>query len=220
MNLDKLDRICDISLDEIQSSVLRKEEPEWSEPWKSLRVLNETKARKRFKNIPRFERVIDRMVENLKRSHPIKVRFTRNVGAEYIFFTSKKDAKKYHDIVHVPHPCRFESNKTYYKTYVHELGHAACSRNRLCIKFSCKDEEEVAVESCAVIVSFLLGINVWNDSIGYIQNRSYGTEKKNDPDILYIRTKRQWKNVRNKTKRIIRYLLTGRERRIHGGSMV
>ena len=204
--IETLNNICDICVDEVQTSVLAKLEPEWNSTWKSIRVLNEEEAKKNHKAIPRLDTLVEVVTENLQRSSPVKVSMTRNVGPEYCFYASKKNDRDYSDWVHVPEPYRFSHSKYFYKIYFHELGHAACSRNRLCLKFGSMDEEEVTVDTIAMILCFLSGVNVWNDSIAYSQDRSYDLTT----GELCVRTARQWRSIRSKVKRILKFLLTGR----------
>lgn len=211
LNVETINKICDICIDEVQSSIVSKSGIDWNCSWKSQSILTKAELEQNYKPIPRLDRLIQTITENLQRSFPIKVSMTKKLGPEYVYFCSGE--KSNNDWVHVPHLNRFSSNKIYYKIFVHELGHAACSRNRLCLKFGMMDEEEVTVDSVAMILCFLMGINVWEDSIAYSQNRSYGEKKKKKKDhILYVKTAKQWRTIKNKTKRIVKYFLSGREK--------
>jgi len=173
----------------------------YEETWKCNRVLNVRTAQKNFKKIPRYHKLIEQIVINLQNHHPLKIVYTTNIGPEYVY--SDSDAP---DTIHIPYPHRFSKNKYFYKTFIHELAHAACSRRRLFVKFLSPDIEEVAVESVALIISFLLGVNVWEDSLEYITDRAYYHQKP------LIKNYRQWSLLHNKTKKMVLFLLTGRER--------
>jgi hypothetical protein len=162
-----------------------------------------SKKRKiQFKPIPKLQNITNRIVDSLGESVKIDVRHTLSRGPYYTCYTSKKYSKN-KDWVCIPEPERFVKSKYYYKTLLHELAHAACSRTRLCLKFS-GEQEEIAVEASALTICFLSGYNLWTSCLGYMTNWSY--DKK---DRLSIARKCQWDSMRNKTKKIVKHLLHG-----------
>lgn len=208
LNLITINKICEICVDEVKVAVVNKTEPEWKLNWKSCRVLSEEEMQHNYKPIPRLERLIQTIIEKLQDTYPMKVCLTRNAGPSYVLLSSRRNTKPHCDWIRVPDIRRFPSNKLFYNAFLHELGHASCSRNRLCLKFGIQYEEEIAVDTVAAILCFLMGINVWEESISYSQNQAYGSKKKKEDHILFIKTARQWRNITNKTKHILKYFLS------------
>jgi len=197
LNKNTINRICDEIVPVVKETVDQKSNRKWTKQWKPFITLT-SEERDRFRPIPRYQKIIDRSFEILQNDHPMYIKHTRSCGPEYVYPISDRT---HYDWIHIPFPCRFESNKKYYKTLVHELAHAACAKTRLCYKFEIYDEEEVTVELASLIISSLLGINVWDDSLAYIQNRSYCKGK------LIIKNKSQWHLIKRRTERLLMYLL-------------
>jgi hypothetical protein len=200
-----LDTVVDVVIQECKTVVFNKSAPEFDPPWASRRTMRKHHIKRSFKPIPKLDRITQGVFNNLKESFHIELRHTINKGPEYTYFTSKKDNYR-GDWVCVPEPDRFKESKYYYKTLLHELSHAACSRTRLCLKLK-DDEEEVAVEASALIICFLSGYNLWQSCLGYMINWSYGSAKRKKDHILYLNRQSQWDSIQSKTKRIVRYLL-------------
>jgi len=201
-----IDRCVDIVVDVCKSHIVDRTAVEFNDPWLSRKTMKKKNIYREFSPIHRMDRITKHIISNFQNQFPIDIRHTINKGPEYTYFTSKKDRYE-SDWVCVPEPERFIESKYYYKILLHELSHAACSRTRLCLKFT-ETEEEVAVEAAALTICFISGYNLWENCIAYMNNWSYD---KND-EKLSINTKRQWDTLKNKTKRIVRYLLMGKDR--------
>jgi len=200
-----VNRVTDIIIDQCKSVVEERSAPEFDYCWLSNKTIKKRNIVSNFRPIGKLDRITDTIIDNLQLNFPIEIRHTINKGPEYIYYTSKKHRWR-GDWICIPEPFRFKESKFYYKTLLHELSHAACSRTRLCLKFS-EDEEEVSVEAASLIVCFLSGYNLWNSCLGYMIDWSY--DKQGNPSIT---RKSQWEGIKSKTKRIVRYLLYGTDR--------
>jgi len=192
----QLDSIVDAAVDSIQDIVIKRKAKEFWIPWGVEKI--------RFKPIPRLEKTITRISDRLNQIFPVSIVFTERVGPEYVYHSKSKGEI---DFVHVPKPSRFHINKYFYKTFLHELTHAALGKYRAKIEFNKPDEEEITVEITSLIISFLSGINVWDHSLAYIQNRAYGPPNTNYANVLGIKTNKQWSIINRRSKYILKYML-------------
>jgi antirestriction protein ArdC len=152
--------------------------------------------------------MVSRAIESVENTHPIKIVFTRRINPVYLYFCYRATDTEVFDKIWFPVPSRYRSNKSYYNDLIHELSHAACSRNRLNLKFSQPYEEEISVESVALVMMLLFGFNTWKDDIRYIRRHSY--KKSSHSKDLRMTSKKQWNDVKKKSKRILKYLLSGK----------
>jgi len=205
-----INRATDIIVDECRRVVVAKSYPTFDSTWSSRKTMLKNNVHRTFNHIPKMKKITNTIFSKLAENFTIELRHTTNKGPEYTYYTSKPD-KFRGDWVCVPEPDRFFAPKYYYKTLLHELSHAACSRTRLCLRFT-ESEEEVAVESSALIICFLSGYNLWDNCLSYITNWSYGSSKLKQQNVLQLNTKYQWDSIKRKTKRIVRYLLYGTDR--------
>lgn len=200
-----LDKVTQIISDQCKFFIQQRVVKEFEYCWMSRKTMKKKHIVNKFSPIGKMEKVVNGIVTQLQDNFPMEIRHTINKGPEYTYYTSKK--YRYNsDWVCVPEPDRFTESKYYYKTLLHELSHAACSRTRLCLKFN-EEHEEVAVETCALIVCFLSGYNLWESCLGYMINWSY--DKSGN---LSIGSKSQWDSIKKKTQRIVRYLIYGTDR--------
>ena len=197
---DSIDSVTDIIFEVSEPTVMSQEVKPYEKTWVSFRKVKKNT----YKPMPKFDRAINVILSNLRKDLDISIRHTFNKGPEYTYYTGK-EAIKLKDWICIPKPDRFENNKLYYKTILHELGHASCSRARLCMKYKTPDEEEMSVEYSALIISFLLGFNVWEDCLSYITNWNFNNYKESP----VVKTCRDWKSLRQKTKRVVKYMLFG-----------
>jgi len=200
-----INNVIDAVIKECKDIVLERTAPSFEDPWTSRRTMRKNHIKRSFQPIPKLDRITTKIFQNLQNHFKIELRHTINKGPVYTYYTSKKNSFE-GDWICVPEPDRFISPKYYYKTLLHELSHAACSRTRLCLKLK-EDEEEIAVEASSLIICFLSGYNLWDSCLGYITNWSYGAEQSKRNHILSVNKTSQWNAIRNKTKRIVRYLL-------------
>jgi hypothetical protein len=200
----QLNKVIDIVFEQCKHELQTHSDMNWQYPWLSIPTAKKRKVY-HHKPIPRLANVVNVILSNLSKTHQIDVRHTKSRGPYYTYFVAKKYRYKT-DWICIPEPERFILAKDYYKTLLHEMSHAACSRTRLCLKFM-KDEEEIGVEASALIICFLSGYNLWESCLGYMTNWSYDKNKK-----LCLSTKAQWEGIKSKTKRIVRYLLYGTDR--------
>jgi len=152
-----------------------------------------------------MKRITTEILQNLHNHCKIELRHTSNQGPAYKYYTSKEDAVS-GDWVSVPEPDRFIASKYYYKTLLHELSHAACSKTRLDLQCG-EDEEEIAVEASALTICFISGYNLWASCLGYITNWSIGAPGTKMSNVLLVKDKSQWDSIQTKTDKIVRYLL-------------
>lgn len=203
LKTNDINYIVDAMFDKIKFEVMSQNARQYEKTWMSYKTMvNEKKCV--FKPMKKIELSINNILKNLKKDLDIAVRHSFNKGPVYSWRTDNKNHFT-KDWISIPKPSRFTNIKLYYKTLLHEMGHASCSRPRLCLKFRSLDEEEISVEANALIICFLLGLNVWDDCISYMTNWNVGSSQ----DTIVIKNNRDWKSVKQKVKRITRYMLIG-----------
>ncbi len=181
--------------------VLTKNANDFQNTWISRKMMNKQHINRHTKPIPRMKTVIDYIVNHMQ----LEIRHTVNTGPSYTYH--EYITKPNPDWVCMPEIDRFSESKYYYKILLHEIAHAVCAKTRLDIK-SNESEEEVIVELSSLIICFIAGLNVWDNSLAYIVNWSYGSANICEDHILCFQTPEQWYNIQSKTTRIVKYLLT------------
>lgn len=198
---ERLQSISKICFDFIEYYTINHKAKPFYISWKRSEDLNVNQVQSRFRKINRYQRLIDQIIYLLNDLYPLNIIYTKRTGPEYLY-----DYYDSYDLIHMPLPYRFESSKLYYKTFAHELSHAACDSKRLNLEFKTYDEEEISVEATSMVLSALLGINTWEDSLSYISNRAYESNK------LLIQNKFSWNRLNYKVQKLVVFFVKGYSR--------
>ena len=189
-------KLLEYIIEEIQASVNVKEYKEYCVSWNKKKAMNCT-----HHPLLRCSILKQHMLKQLNKVYPIHLSHCKQKSPEYYY---EKDTDN-PDHIALPYMSRFNARKYYYSAFFHESGHAAFSFTRLKLHRNIESEEEISVELFSLTLCFLLGLNVWKDSLGYITNHAYGSKKEKEDHILYIQSSEDWNRITKNTLRLIRY---------------
>ena len=136
-------------------------------PWdKNKKIKNFQLKNKIRKN--RIDTFNEETIRKINSLHGISLKHNKT-QAHFVSYSRKNRE----DYISMPHPEAFTHKKYYYKTLFHEFAHALSNRNRLALGYGrgiyTSHREELVAETVALVSCFILGLNCWENCLGYIE---------------------------------------------------